>query len=147
MRFLPVISAFLLRHNPIFWVNIDAGHCPAFLYLNRGGGAMDLPVEISDLKKHLNIDINDDDDLLLEYEAAAVELAEHFMCREIIQRKDPQALAASADDVPAAVKQYIRCQVGDFYKQREITATGQFATFYKHLLDPYCLKYRDDEEN
>ena len=108
---------------------------------------MVLPVEISDLKKHLNIDINDDDDLLLEYEAAAVEMAEHFMNREIIQRKDPQALAASADDVPAAVKQYIRCQVGDFYKQREITATGQFATFYRHLLDPYCLKYRDDEED
>lgn len=108
---------------------------------------MVLPVEISDLKKHLNIDINDDDDLLLEYEAAAVEMAEHFMNREIIQREDPQALAASADDVPAGVKQYIRCQVGDFYKQREITATGQFATFYKHLLDPYCLKYRDDEED
>ena len=107
----------------------------------------DLPVPLDDLKKHLNIDINDDDDLLLEYEAAAVELAEHFMNREIIKRDDQQALAASADDVPAAVKQYIRCQVGDFYKQREITATGQFATFYKHLLDPYCLKYRDDEED
>ena len=66
---------------------------------------MVLPVEISDLKKHLNIDINDDDDLLLEYEAAAVEMAEHIKCREIIQRKDPQALAASAYDVPAAVKQ------------------------------------------
>ena len=119
---------------------------PGF-FVSESGGAMDLPVEISDLKKHLNIDINDDDDLLLEYEAAAVEMAEHFMNREIIQRKDPQALAASANDVPAGVKQYIRCQVGDFYKQREITATGQFATFYKHLLDPYCLKYRDDEED
>ena len=107
----------------------------------------DLPVTLDDLKKHLNIDINDDDDLLLEYEAAAVELAEHFMNREIIQRDDPQALCTSAADVPAAVKQYIRCQVGDFYKQREITAVGQFSTFYKHLLDPYCLKYRDDEEN
>ena len=107
----------------------------------------DLPVSLDDLKKHLNIDTADDDALLEEYEAAAVELAEHFMNREIIQRNDQQALAASADDVPAAVKQYIRCQVGDFYKQREITATGQFATFYKHLLDPYCLKYRDDEED
>lgn len=109
---------------------------------------MVLPVEISDLKKHLNIDINDDDDLLLEYRAAAVEMAEHFMNREIIQRDDAQALSTTAAEVPAAVKQYIRCQVGDFYKQREITATGgQFATFYKHLLDPYCLKYRDDEED
>ena len=99
---------------------------------------MVLPVEISDLKKHLNIDIDDDDTLLAEYEEAAV---------EIIQRKDPQALSTTAEGVPAAVKQYIRCQVGDFYKQREITATGQFATFYKHLLDPYCLKYRDDEED
>ena len=107
----------------------------------------DLPVSLDDLKKHLNIDIDDDDDLLLEYEAAAVEMAEHFMNREIIKRDDQQALAASAADVPAAVKQYIRCQVGDFYKQREITATGQFSTFYRHLLDPYCLKYRDDEEN
>ena len=107
----------------------------------------DLPVSLDDLKKHLNIDINDDDDLILEYEAAAVELAEHFMCREIIQRDDAQALSTTAAGVPAAVKQYIRCQVGDFYKQREITATGQFATFYKHLLDPYWLKYRDDEEN
>ena len=108
---------------------------------------MVLPVEISDLKKHLNIDIDDDDSLLEEYEAAAVELAEHFMNREIIKRNDQQALAASVADVPAVVKQYIRCQVGDFYKQREITATGSFATFYKHLLDPYCLKYRDDEED
>lgn len=107
----------------------------------------DLPVSLDDLKKHLNIDINDDDDLLLEYEAAAVEMAEHFMNREILKRNDQQALAESAGAVPAGVKQYIRCQVGDFYKQREITATGQFATFYKHLLDPYCLKYRDDEEN
>ena len=107
----------------------------------------DLPVSLDDLKKHLNIDINDDDDLILEYEAAAVELAEHFMCREIIQREDPQALSTTAAGVPAAVKQYIRCQVGDFYKQREITATGQFATFYRHLLDPYCLKYRSDWEN
>ena len=115
---------------------------------------MVLPVEISDLKKHLNIDIDDDDTLLAEYEEAAVNLAEHFMNREIIQRDDAQALSTMAAGVPAAVKQYIRCQVGDFYKQRgdfykqrEITATGQFATFYKHLLDPYCLKYRDDEEN
>ena len=69
---------------------------------------MVLPVEISDLKKHLNIDIDDDDSLLEEYEAAAVELAEHFMNREIIQRDDPQALCTSAADVPAAVKQYIR---------------------------------------
>lgn len=107
----------------------------------------DLPVTLDDLKKHLNIDINDDDDLLLEYEAAAVELAEHFMNREILKRNDQQALAESAGAVPAAVKQYIRCQVGDFYKQREITAVGQFATFYRHLLDPYCLKYRDDEED
>ena len=107
----------------------------------------DLPVDISDLKKHLNIDTDDDNQLLEEYEAAAVEMAEHFMNREIIKRDDQQALAASAADVPAAVKQYIRCQVGDFYKQREITATGSFATFYKHLLDPYCLKYRDDEED
>lgn len=111
------------------------------------GVNMDLPVEISDLKKHLNIDINDDDDLLLEYEAAAVEMAEHFMNREIIQRDDAQALSTTPAGVPAGVKQYIRCQVGDFYKQREITAVGQFATFYKHLLDPYCLKYRDDEED
>ena len=100
----------------------------------------DLPVTLDDLKKHLNIDINDDDDLLLEYEAAAVELAEHFMNREIIQRDDAQALSTTAAGVPAAVKQYIRCQVGDFYKQREITTTGQFATIYKKLLDPYCHK-------
>ena len=120
---------------------------PVSLVLYQKEDMADLPVSLDDLKKHLNIDIDDDDDLLLEYEAAAVEMAEHFMNREIIQRKDPQALAASADDVPAGVKQYIRCQVGDFYKQREITATGQFATFYKHLLDPYCLKYRDDEES
>ena len=127
---------------------IGAGAMPRlFLYLNRGGGAMDLPVEISDLKKHLNIDIDDDDTLLAEYEEAAVNLAEHFMNREIIQRDDSQALSTTAAGVPAAVKQYIRCQVGDFYKQREITATGQFSTFYKHLLDPYCLKYRDDGEN
>ena len=63
----------------------------------------DLPVSLDDLKKHLNIDINDDDDLLLEYEAAAVELAEHFMNREIIQREDPQALSTTAEGVPAAV--------------------------------------------
>ena len=120
---------------------------PVSLVLYQKEDMADLPVSLDDLKKHLNIDIADDDDLLLEYEAAAVELAEHFMNREIIKRDDQQALAASADDVPAAVKQYIRCQVGDFYKQREITAVGQFATFYRHLLDPYCLKYRDDEED
>ena len=122
------------------------GQFPGF-FVSESGGAMVLPVEISDLKKHLNIDIDDDDTLLAEYEEAAVNLAEHFMNREIIQRDDAQALSTTAAGVPAAVKQYIRCQVGDFYKQREITATGSFATFYKHLLDPYCLKYRDDEED
>ena len=35
----------------------------------------DLPVSLDDLKKHLNIDISDDDALLEEYETAAVELA------------------------------------------------------------------------
>lgn len=117
------------------------------IFVSSGANMADLPVDISDLKKHLNIDTADDDALLEEYEAAAVEMAEHFMNREIIQREDQLALSTTAAGVPAAVKQYIRCQVGDFYKQREITATGQFATFYKHLLDPYCLKYRDDEEN
>lgn len=119
---------------------------PGF-FVSSGANMADLPVDISDLKKHLNIDTADDDALLEEYEAAAVELAEHFMNREILKRNDQQALAESARAVPAAVKQYIRCQVGDFYKQREITAVGQFATFYRHLLDPYCLKYRDDEED
>ena len=117
------------------------------LFLYQEEYMADLPVSLDDLKKHLNIDISEDDALLEEYEAAAVELAEHFMNREIIQRDDAQALSTTAAGVPAAVKQYIRCQVGDFYKQREITATGQFATFYKHLLDPYCLTYRDDEED
>ena len=112
-----------------------------------GGIMADLPVSLDDLKKHLNIDTADDDALLEEYEAAAVEMAEHFMNREIIQRDDAQALSTTAAGVPAAVKQYIRCQVGDFYKQREITAVGQFATFYRHLLDPYCLKFRPDWEN
>ena len=106
----------------------------------------DLPVTLDDLKKHLNIDINDDDDLLLEYEAAAVELAEHFMNREIIQRDDAQALSTTAAGVPAAVKQYIRCQVGDFYKQREITATGQFATFYKIFTNSVKLQQQGSSQ-
>lgn len=67
------------------------------------------------------------------------------MMREIIYRKDEKALAKSADDVPANVKQYIFCAVGDLYAYRELSTTTALTTHYKHLLDPYILYDRAEE--
>lgn len=90
---------------------------------------MVLPVEISDLKKHLNIDINDDDDLLLEYEAAAVELAEHFMCREIIQRKDPQALSTTAAGFRRRLSSISGVRSGIFTNSAKLQQLGSLQRF------------------
>lgn len=105
------------------------------------------PVTVAEVKAHLRIDDDFEDGLLSSYIISATAIAEQIMCREVIYRKDSRALAKSAQEVPQLVKQFVLCQVGDYYAHRELTDKTGYSTFFKHLLDPFILFKRDDEES
>lgn len=104
------------------------------------------PVTLEEVKAHLRIDYDGEDDLLNQYILTATQDAEHRMTREIVKRNDPYALCESADNCPPTVKQYVLAFVGDMYSHRELTDLSNYKTFYAHLLDPYILYIREDEE-
>lgn len=103
-----------------------------------------LPVTIDEIKAHLRISHDSEDVLLEQYALSACNDAEHRMMREIIYRKDDKALAKSVDDVPAGIKQYIFCVVGDMYAHRELSTTSSLSVHFEHLLDPFILYDRED---
>lgn len=103
------------------------------------------PVTVAEAKAHLRIDDDYEDALLSSYIISATAIAEQIMCREVIYRKDSYALATSAEAVPQLVRQFVLCQVGDYYVHRELTDKTGYSTFFKHLLDPFILFKRDDE--
>ncbi len=105
------------------------------------------PVTVAEVKAHLRIDDESEDALIGTYIISATAIAEQIMCREVIYRNDSKALATSASAVPQPVKQFVMCQVGDYYAHRELTDKTGYSTFFKHLLDPYILFYRGDEES
>ena len=104
------------------------------------------PVTVDEIKAHLRIDDDSEDQLLANYAIVATSDAEMIMQREVIFRADEMALATTAEDVPMTVKQYILCAVGDMYAHRELHDTTNLSQFYKHLLDAYCLYNRGDDE-
>lgn len=106
-----------------------------------------LPVTVADLKAHLRLDSDDtsEDDLLEQYIFAAVQEAEHYMQREIVQRADTMAICEDAADVPQSIKQYLLAEAGFIYNHRESQGTDNLHRYHEHLLDGYRLFYRGEE--
>lgn len=109
---------------------------------------VELPVTVAEAKAHLRIDTDADDNLLQQYILASTQQAEHILQREIMHRSDPKALADVSDEVPQTVKQYILVLTGDMYNHREMhsVVNNTLTTYYKNLLDPYILYFREDED-
>ena len=103
------------------------------------------PVTVDELKAHLHIDDDFEDTLLSQYLLTATGDAEHTMQREIIKRNDEQALAESASNVPPAVKQYVLVVAGDLFVHREMSGEKALSQYHVHLLDPFILWNRDEE--
>ncbi len=107
----------------------------------------ELPVSLEEVKEHLRIDNEAEDDVIQQYIFASTQQAEHILQREIIYRTDPKALAVNTNEVPQTVKQYILVLTGDMYNHREMhsVVNNTLTTYYKNLLDPYILYFREDE--
>lgn len=104
------------------------------------------PVTLDEVKAHLRLDIDEEDELLNSYILAATQDAEHRMCREIIYRRDPFCLCHDINDVPPIVKQYILITVADMYTNRENITEKTVNFRFVHLLDPYILYNRQEDE-
>lgn len=102
---------------------------------------------VDEVKAHLHIEYDDEDNLLESYIAVATEQAEHHCQREIVFRTDEHAICKNIEDVPYSIKQFVLLVVGDLYARRELSSDKAFTanTFFFHLLDPYILYHRDEE--
>ena len=104
-------------------------------------------ITLEEAKAHLRVDYDFEDDLIKSYISASTQMAEHILQREIVQRQDQCALCKDAADAPLIVKQFVLCQVGDFFANRELTTDKAVNVRFKHLLDPFIKYDRTDEEN
>ena len=104
-------------------------------------------VTLEEAKAHLRVDYDFEDTLIESYISASTQMAEHILQREIVQRQDPCALCKDAADAPLIVKQFVLCQVGDFFANRELSTSQVVNTRYSHLLDNLIKFNRTDEEN
>lgn len=105
------------------------------------------PVTVAEAKAHLRIDADDEDTLIADYIITATSMAEQIMNREVIYRNDSLALAQDSSGVPQAVKHFVLCLTGDYFSHRELTDKTGYAKFFQHLLDPWILYNRIDEED
>ena len=76
-------------------------------------------IEADDIKKHLNIDYDEDDGYLTKLVEAAESAIERFIQQPLEKLEDENG------DIPAALKHAVRLMVGGFYANREPVA---FAT-------------------
>ena len=76
-------------------------------------------IDADDIKKHLNIDYDEDDGYLTQLVEAAESAIERFIQQPLEQLEDENG------DIPAALKHAVRLMVGGFYANREPVA---FAT-------------------
>ena len=76
-------------------------------------------INADDIKKHLNIDYDEDDGYLTQLVEAAESAIERFIQQPLEKLEDENG------DIPAALKHAVRLMVGGFYANREPVA---FAT-------------------
>lgn len=76
-------------------------------------------IDAEDIKKHLNIDYDEDDGYLTKLVEAAESAIERFIQQPLEKLED------ESGDIPAALKHAVRLMVGGFYANREPVA---FAT-------------------
>lgn len=80
---------------------------------------MKMYIDTEDIKKHLNIDYDEDDGYLTQLVEAAESAIERFIQQPLEKLEDENG------DIPAALKHAVRLMVGGFYANREPVA---FAT-------------------
>lgn len=97
-------------------------------------------VTTADVKAHLRIDGTEEDALISQYIMAAQEAAETITHRPLYSETDPDAITDDPAKLPAAVKQFILLQVGDYYRNRENRGEKQFSVYFANLLDAW-VKY------
>lgn len=97
---------------------------------------MMLAVSLSEAKKHLRVEIDDDDALIVSYIQAYTEVAEHLMLRPIF---GDDGVATNTEDVPCAIKQWILLHVGLLYENRASGTTSEVKPLpnIDVLLTPY----------
>lgn len=87
-------------------------------------------IELSDLKAHLNVTTDTDDDLLTDKIAAASEWVSKFT-----------GIPADASEIPSPVKEAVRQLAGHLYENREASLVGvtaqQLPFGLVDLLTPY----------
>lgn len=104
-------------------------------------------VTLEELKHHLRVEHDADDDLIQSFGLAAAEHAEHLCGREIVRRNDPMAICDSISGVPASIQTWIKLYVTDLYERRSITEGGEFKIRnYDHLLDRWIVYSRSDPD-
>lgn len=97
-----------------------------------------LYLTIDDLKQHLRIDGDDEDELLEEYLETAQDDAETYMRRPIYSANpDDNPVTDDPDKIPPQIKQFLRVTVGDYYRNRENQQDKTYTTYYPHLLDRF----------
>lgn len=80
---------------------------------------MKMYIDADDIKKHLNIDYDEDNGYLTQLVEAAESAIERFIQQPLEKLEDENG------DIPAALKHAVRLMVGGFYANREPVA---FAT-------------------
>ena len=92
-------------------------------------------VELEDIKRHLNVDFNEDDNLI----TSMIEAAEASVENSI---GAPLADITIDGELPVALKHVIRIMTANFYEYKEGMTYGKIQTVpltYSHLLAPYIV--------
>lgn len=86
---------------------------------------------LDDLKLHLRVDHDEEDDIITMYLGSATAAAANFLNVETLDLDDLL--------LPAPIKAAIFLAVGDLYANREAVATVPYSTnpTYERLLNPY----------
>ena len=90
-------------------------------------------VELEDIKRHLNVDFNEDDNLI----TSMIETAEASVEKNI---GAPLADIAIEGELPADLKHALRIMAASFYEYREGLTYGKIQSVVfslSHLLAPY----------
>lgn len=94
-------------------------------------------IDLDEIKSHLRIDGDEDNDLLSQYLLACIDDIELRTHRPLISATDPDAICTSEENVPSIIKQYILVSIGDMYRNRENGQEKSLSTYFNHLLDAY----------